>query len=606
MKKYFYVLLFVAGGICITSCNKDDDNPSPKSDAKQILSFVFKAANNKALNEDVTAEINQEDKTIAATVPFGTELTSLLPEVKISEKAAVSPTGTRDFSNEVTYTVTAENGTKATYKVIVNQAEPNASNAKQILSFVFKEEDNKALNEDVTAAINQEDKTITATVPFGTELTSLLPLIEVSEEATVSPTGAQDFTNEVDYVVTAENGTTATYKVSVKEADPGTGKQILSFVFKATDNAVLNGEDVAAKIDQDNHTIIADILASIDATALTPSIEVSEGATVSSSGPQECSNEVIYTVTAQDATQATYTFTFNFTATTQKEVLMAIYKSNPCNTLGWDFNEDISDWTGVTVDDSEDNIIGLSLPSRKLTNLPAGIGQLTSLEDLILGDNQLTELPAEIGQLTLLEILYIGENELTGLPAEIGQLESLKELDLSGNQLTGLPEEIGQLANLEYLNLNKNQLTGLPAEIDQLTLLEILELKENLLTGFPTEIGQLESLKELLLSGNQLTSIPEQIGNLTDLTHLGLYDNKLEEVPVQIGNLINLTHLDLGKNLLTSIPAEIGNLESLEILDLDDNDQLTSIPQEVCDLEEDQETTINKDDGAICEGSEDD
>ncbi|UOB18418.1 leucine-rich repeat domain-containing protein [Abyssalbus ytuae] len=605
MKNLFKFLTFIF--LVFAGCSKDIDAELPYANTGKILAFSFQAKDNFALNDNIVATIDEETKNITATVPFGTERTSLLPLVEVSQGVTYSPAGAVDFTNPVTYTLITVSKKVINYKVSVKEADSNASDAKKIIGFVFRAADNnEALEEDVTAEIEEENKIITATVPFGTELASLLPEVEVSEKATVSPTGAQDFTNEVDYVVTAENGTTATYKVSVKEADPGTGKQILSFVFKATDNAVLNGEDVAAKIDQDNHTIIADILASIDATALTPSIEVSEGATVSSSGPQECSNEVIYTVTAQDATQATYTFTFNFTATTQKEVLMAIYKSNPCNTLGWDFNEDISDWTGVTVDDSEDNIIGLSLPSRKLTNLPAGIGQLTSLEDLILGNNQLTELPAEIGQLTLLEILYIGENELTGLPAEIGQLESLKELDLSGNQLTGLPEEIGQLASLEYLNLNKNQLTGLPAEIDQLTLLEILELKENLLTGLPTEIGQLESLKELLLSGNQLTSIPEQIGNLTDLTHLGLYDNKLEGVPVQIGNLINLTHLDLGKNLLTSIPAEIGNLESLEILYLDDNDQLTSIPQEVCDLEEDQETTINKDDGAICEGSEDD
>ncbi|UOB19144.1 leucine-rich repeat domain-containing protein [Abyssalbus ytuae] len=397
MKKYFYVLLFVAGGICMASCNKDDDNPSPKSDAKQILSFVF------------------------------------------------------------------------------------------------KEEDNTALNEDVTAAINQEDKTITATVPFGTELTSLLPLIEVSEKAAVSLTGAQDFSSEVDYVVTAENGTKATYKVSVKKADPGTGKQILSFVFKATDNEVLS-KDMPAEIDQDSHTIIAGIPASIDVTTLTPSIEASEGAVVLSSGPQECSNEVIYTVTAQDATQATYTFTFKFTATTQKEVLMAIYKSNPCNYLSWDLdNGDIGTWTGVYVDD-EGNITELSLGEGEknsslsnvpesdrgtslktislnkeggygLTNIPAAIGQLTSLVSLSLGNNQLASLPAEIGQLTNLKFLYLYENQLTSIPAEIGQLASLEELYLYENQLTSIPAEIGQLINLTYLDIRNNPLTSIPSEV---------------------------------------------------------------------------------------------------------------------------------------------
>ncbi|UOB19185.1 leucine-rich repeat domain-containing protein [Abyssalbus ytuae] len=601
MKKYFYVLLFVAGGICMTSCNKDDDTPSPKSDAKQIISFVFKKEDNKALNEDVTAEINQEDKTITATVPFGTELTSLLPLIEVSEKATVSPTGTRDFSSEVDYVVTAENGTKATYKVSVKKADPGTG--KQILSFVFKEEDNTALNEDVTAEINQEEKTITATVPFNTDVTSLLPLIEVSEKATVSPTGAQDFSSEVDYIVTADNGTKATYKVSVKKADPGTGKQILSFVFKEEDNTALN-EDVTAEIDHDNHTIIASIPASIDLTTLTPSIEVSEGAAVSFSGPQECSNEVIYTVTAQDATQAAYTFAFKFTATTQKEVLMAIYKSNPCNTFGWDLdNEDISEWNGVEVD-NQGNIIRLDLPSRKLTNLPAEIGQLTSLEYLSLRNNQLTSIPTEIGQLTNLEFLNLGNNQLTSIPIEIGQLTSLEQLYLNYNQLTNIPIEIGQLTSLKTLSLRSNQLTSIPTEIGQLTSLETLSLGNNQLTSIPAEIGQLTSLVSLYLDYNKLTSIPIEIEQLTSLKYLYLHNNQLTSIPAEIGQLTSLEYLYLSNNQLTSIPAEIGQLTNLETLSLSNN-QLTSIPSEVCNLGNNG-TTIKKDDDVTCETAVDD
>ncbi|UOB19143.1 leucine-rich repeat domain-containing protein [Abyssalbus ytuae] len=565
MKKYFYVLLFVAGGICMTSCNKDDDNPSPKSDAKQILSFVFKAANNKALNEDVTAEINQEDKTITATVPFGTELTSLLPEVKVSEKAAVSPTGAQDFSNEVAYTVTAENGTKATYKVIVNQAEPNASDAKQILSFVFKEEDNTALNEDVTAEINQEEKTITATVPFGTELTSLLPLIEVSEKATVSPTGAQDFSNEVDYVVTAENGTKATYKVIVNQAEPNASnaKQILSFVFKEEDNTALN-EDVTAAINQEDKTITATFPFNTDVTTLTPSIEVSEEATVSPAGAQDFTNEVIFTVTAQDQTQEHYTFKFNFTAPTQREVLIAIYNSNPGNTLGWDINnEDISSWVGVTVDD-QGRVIKLVFGGEEA---PIGYGLVT--------------LPAEIGQLTSLETLSLYSNQLTSIPAEIGQLTSLKGLYLGNNQLTSIPAGIGQLTNLEFLFLHNNQLTSIPAEIGQLTSLVRLYLSNNQLTSIPAEIGQLTSLEYLYLSNNQLTSIPTEIGQLTSLEYLYLSNNQLTSIPAEIGQLINLTYLDIRNNPLTSIPSGVCNLEN-------------------------NGTNIIKDDGVTCETAADD
>ena len=65
--------------------------------------------------------------------------------------------------------------------------------------------------------VNENDYTIAVTLLAGTDLTSLSPAITASPGASVLPAGgtAEDFTNPVTYTVTAENGTTRTYTVTV-------------------------------------------------------------------------------------------------------------------------------------------------------------------------------------------------------------------------------------------------------------------------------------------------------------------------------------------------------------------------------------------------------
>ena len=65
--------------------------------------------------------------------------------------------------------------------------------------------------------IDEVAKTVTVTVPAGTDLIALIPTIVVSEKAMVSPESgvATNFTNPIKYTVTAEDGTTAEYIVTV-------------------------------------------------------------------------------------------------------------------------------------------------------------------------------------------------------------------------------------------------------------------------------------------------------------------------------------------------------------------------------------------------------
>ncbi len=175
------------------------------------------------------------------------------------------------------------------------------SSAAEITAFSFAQ--------DVQAAvISSEAASVNSTVSFSTaNLNGLVPTIAVSDYATISPASgvARDFSSPVTYTVTAEDGTTKDWTVTVtKETVASSAKDILSFSFA---NQI--GESV---IDPDNHTVSAQIVWDYDlADNITPAITVSPQATISpaSGTAQNFTNPVTYTVTAEDASTQTWTVT---------------------------------------------------------------------------------------------------------------------------------------------------------------------------------------------------------------------------------------------------------------------------------------------------------
>ena len=148
--------------------------------------------------------------------------------------------------------------------------------------------------------------------------------------------------------------------------------------------------------------------------------------------------------------------------------LVALYNAtdgdNWTNNTNW-LTGNAADWYGIILD-GNGRVTEINLSFNQLTgNIPAEIGNLTSLTCLNLGYNQLTEnIPPEIGNLTNLTELILSFNQLTGsIPTEIGNLTSLESLYLQANQLAGnIPPEIGDLTNLIKLSLNDNQFEDLP------------------------------------------------------------------------------------------------------------------------------------------------
>ena len=263
--------------------------------------------------------------------------------------------------------------------------------------------------------------------------------------------------------------------------------------------------------------------------------------------------------------------------------------------LNWDTQLAMTRWEGISISGSQSRVTVLALTrDYQLTGeIPAELGQLSQLEQLILGGTQLTgPIPTELGQLSDLRRLSLRGNQLTGpIPAELGRLSQLQVLFLSSNQLTGeIPAELGQLSQLEQLELSDNQLTGtIPAELGQLTQLKMwLALDHNQLTGeIPAELGQLGQLYSLGLNDNQLTGeIPTELVRLSALLGLNLQHNQLTgEIPVELGQMFELRGLNLSSNQLTGkVPAELGQLYQLSTLDLSSNQLTGPIPAELGQL----------------------
>ena len=87
-------------------------------------------------------------------------------------------------------------------------------------------------------------------------------------------------------------------------------------------------------------------------------------------------------------------------------------------------------------------------------------GAKTTVLDV--NDNRLEKLPAEIGTLEALEELLVYKNQLKELPTEVGALKNLKTLNAFNNALKKLPPTVGQLKSLVELNVGANKLMMVP------------------------------------------------------------------------------------------------------------------------------------------------
>jgi hypothetical protein len=223
---------------------------------------------------------------ITVTVPYGTPITSLYPAITINGVSVSPAAGTpENFTSPVSYTVTSASGATAAYTVTVTVASATSDDA--MTYFAFTQAKNIQLVTNYYGTISGTN--VTVDVPMGTDVTALFPTISVSSGATVSPAtpvGGQDFTNPVDYTVTAGSGAKQIYTVTVVKVDPSAS---------AITSVTIPGEE-STHVDAGNATQWDILMPSgTNLAALVPTFQISPGATISpaSGVVQNFSNGVV-------------------------------------------------------------------------------------------------------------------------------------------------------------------------------------------------------------------------------------------------------------------------------------------------------------------------
>lgn len=292
---------------------------APMGTGNTILTFNFEVGFNPVVTGVITH--SGAGNTIALVVPFSTNLTALkatftsspYSTLSVAAVPQVSGVTENNFTSPVVYTCTAEDGSFELYTVTVTKAA--VQTGKEITVFRFN-----GLTPNVIGTINQTNHTITVLVPFSTVLTNLVATFTVSPMATLkigaviqtSGVTVNDFTSPVNYTVTAENGLTQAYTVTVTRIPLSTAKDITDFRF--TGISLL---PIVGVIDQTAKTITLTLPYGKDLTALvatftnSPVSVVKIGSTIQVSGTtvNNFTSPLFYDVYAEDGSVKRYTVT---------------------------------------------------------------------------------------------------------------------------------------------------------------------------------------------------------------------------------------------------------------------------------------------------------
>ena len=225
MKKILNLLQNIILALIISafnySCDSRNEDGLITNTSVNINSFIVNGIN---------GTIDNKTDKITVAMPYGTNITSLVPQIDIPEGATVIPASGQaiNFTQSVKFRV--KNGN------IYKDYEVNVIAQNPIISFKIN---------GLDATINHSNKSISLIPPDGTNLTTLKPEITMAPGVNITPASGSiiNFTNPVQFTVSNAN---ITEIYTAKVSTPVSGPTIAFIGTASSRNTLTNPDEIAA------------------------------------------------------------------------------------------------------------------------------------------------------------------------------------------------------------------------------------------------------------------------------------------------------------------------------------------------------------------------
>ncbi len=298
----------ISGVVASSSSVADDVSSSSEKTVESSSSVALSDNNSLKISFKNELENKTSGDTIYVTFAQGTDLSKIAfndSEIHRSAKIDADPAKVSDWSKVQTFVVTAEDGTKKTWVVVVQAVLSSATD----FQIWFKNQ----------LKVNRGDDTIAVKLQNGESVVeAVVDSFKVSAGATVSPDPIKvKWSESQKFTVTAEDGTekswVLTLDVAAVDEVASDEKELVSISAK--------GEIKAATIDTAAKTVVIHLADQEALSAVVLNVEISETASQNlQTSSVDLRSPIIMTITAEDASTVDWTISADFPLSSEADI----------------------------------------------------------------------------------------------------------------------------------------------------------------------------------------------------------------------------------------------------------------------------------------------